>query len=462
MLFRSKSLFAAILAVALACDAMGQSCPPGTQCGPQGCFTAGLDFSGRQAPQRPAAPARVTPRSGLALPSIGSPHPAVVRVCNETDRHYNYGSGTLIEEAGQSLILTCAHTFREGSNRIYVGFPDGQRLEAKLLKQDQQWDLAVLAIPTPDWRVLPRKIATDWPKVGEEVRSYGWGGVDMTYRCNLGYVKGYSRTTETSSAEMLELTGYARDGDSGGPIFNGRGEVVAVCWGTDGKTVHGTFCGRIRRFLAGIVRPLVPVERRPPVQAKPPAVVESPPVKTRPPPVTNPFNPWSPPANTRPPDPSFDPTLGNRLEGVEKALAGLAAGAVTESPSLMTLAVPAVLAGLGWTGPPAIAVVMGLRVLSAIRRRRKKERAGDPVDEFRGTVPRDDTEAAQFLRLSQLEGRSPVHDALVGRIAFDELEKTIESQPNEPQADWARRLKRTLEDRFNAMAPVALAAGSNP
>ena len=83
----------------------------------------------------------------------------------------------------------------------------------------------------------------------------------------------------------------------------------------------------------------------------------------------------------------------------------------------------------------------------------------DAADEFPseiGIVPRDDTEAKQFLRLSQLEGRSPVHDALVGRIAFDEIQNTIDHEPAGSEAVWAQSLKDTLLTRFNEMAPTAV------
>ena len=53
---------------------------------------------------------------------------------------------------------------------------------------------------------------------------------------------------------MLLLTGHARDGDSGSPVFNRRGELVAVCWGSDDRGVVGTFSGRIRQFLRGVIQ----------------------------------------------------------------------------------------------------------------------------------------------------------------------------------------------------------------
>lgn len=75
-----------------------------------------------------------------------------------------------------------------------------------------------------------------------------------------------------------------------------------------------------------------------------------------------------------------------------------------------------------------------------------------PAFDFPQNPPRDTTEAKQFLRLAQLEGRDPLHDALVGRFAIDELEMMIERDG--PDAAFATDLKRTLEDRFNDMVPL--------
>ena len=108
---------------------------------------------------------------------------------------------------------------------------------------------------------------------------------------------------------------------------------------------------------------------------------------------------------------------------------------------------------------------MGLRLLSGLMRYRRRKQGSEEAaaaaggflpDGDIGSLPRDDEEAYQFLQLSRLEGRSPLHDALVGRIAFDELDKAIDAKPDGPGADWARALRRKLEDRFNQMAPPAL------
>ena len=181
-------------------------------------------------------------------------HPAVGRIHSDVlGRSRTYGSGTLIhKEAERGIVITCSHLFRDGMDSVTVTFPDGKRYVAELLKTDKAWDLAALLIAPPD--AAPVAIATDHPKQDDPLTFCGYGS-DGNYICGQGRALGYARTTLTRTYETLEMTGHARDGDSGGPMFNASGELVAVLWGTDGRMVGGTYCGRIRKFLTGICGP---------------------------------------------------------------------------------------------------------------------------------------------------------------------------------------------------------------
>jgi hypothetical protein len=130
------------------------------------------------------------------------------------------------------------------------------------------------------------------------------------------------------------------------------------------------------------------------------------------------------------------------------AKTGWLEGLAGSTPAWLTTAVTVG----GFSFPPALVAGLALRWL--IRRRRAK-RKGVTADAG-GLFLRDTTEAAQFLRLSKSEGRSPLHDALIGRLAYDELQNTIDRKPDGPEADFARDLRRRLENRFNEMAPLAL------
>jgi hypothetical protein len=52
--------------------------------------------------------------------------------------------------------------------------------------------------------------------------------------------------------EMVELSAGARQGDSGGPILNQRGELAGVLFGTSFGETTGSYCGRVRSFLVSV------------------------------------------------------------------------------------------------------------------------------------------------------------------------------------------------------------------
>jgi hypothetical protein len=51
------------------------------------------------------------------------------------------------------------------------------------------------------------------------------------------------------------ISGHARQGDSGGPVFNRNGRIIGVIWGTDGETVIGVQAGRLQLLLDAAVPP---------------------------------------------------------------------------------------------------------------------------------------------------------------------------------------------------------------
>ncbi|HYO26053.1 MAG TPA: serine protease [Lacipirellulaceae bacterium] len=74
--------------------------------------------------------------------------------------------------------------------------------------------------------------------------------------------------------------------------------------------------------------------------------------------------------------------------------------------------------------------------------------------ETHAPIERDDREARELLRLSQLEGRDPLQDALAGRLALDRLDALAEGDADPQRARLADDLRRELRDRFNEIAPT--------
>jgi hypothetical protein len=51
---------------------------------------------------------------------------------------------------------------------------------------------------------------------------------------------------------MVEVGAEARQGDSGGPIFNEQGELAGVLFGSGSGTTSGSYAGRVLNFLQGV------------------------------------------------------------------------------------------------------------------------------------------------------------------------------------------------------------------
>lgn len=176
-----------------------------------------------------------------------TPNPAVARIVTQDADGTSLGSGSLVDTQDQfGLIVTNWHVVRDAVGAIDVVFPNGFRSSARLLKIDQDWDLAALLIWRP--RVPPLRIANRAPLPGDVLTIAGYG--PGSYRAVSGRCTQYLAPSDHHPFEIVELSAAARQGDSGGPILNTRGELAGVLFGSDGGTTSGSYAGRVRQFLA--------------------------------------------------------------------------------------------------------------------------------------------------------------------------------------------------------------------
>lgn len=173
---------------------------------------------------------------------------AVARIVNKKSEESCVGSGTVVaRQQSIGVVLTCAHLFTEGVGDITIIGRGGEPKRALLVALDEKNDLACLFVHLPEGATLG--VAKELPGEGAALSSCGFGQAG-DFKTNHGACIGYATLSGGETLGVLEITGEARHGDSGGPILNARAEVVAVIMGTDGKTVDGTHCGLIRDFLA--------------------------------------------------------------------------------------------------------------------------------------------------------------------------------------------------------------------
>ena len=191
-------------------------------------------------------PTQAVPRAGVRLRS-DRPHPAVARIVVPEDGATAYGSGTLIDvRENFGLVITNWHVVRDATGTIEVKFPGGFTSKARALKVDSDWDLAALVIWQPP--IEPVSIAEEAPQPGDLLTICGYGQGD--YRCATGHCTQYYAPRLDFPRHMVELDVEARQGDSGGPIFNRQGKLAGVLFGAGQGTTLGSFGGRVGAFLA--------------------------------------------------------------------------------------------------------------------------------------------------------------------------------------------------------------------
>jgi hypothetical protein len=177
------------------------------------------------------------------------PHPAVVRIKVPEVDGIAYGSGTLVDvREDYGLVLTNWHVVHAASGPIEVTFPSGFVSQARSLKMDSDWDLAALVIWKPSCE--PVRLAAHPPQPGDILTICGYGSGD--YRAATGRCTQYYAPRLHLPQELVELDVQARQGDSGGPIFNARGELAGVLFGAGQGTTLGSFEGRVKTFLASL------------------------------------------------------------------------------------------------------------------------------------------------------------------------------------------------------------------
>ena len=202
--------------------------------------------------------------------------PSVVYLRADPD---GVGTGWVVD-AAKNLILTCRHVVGE-RRALEVFFPvfrdgrpladaadylgrraEGTLVPGKLLRTSDALDLALIEVPSmpAGTRALP--LAARRPALGQAVLGIGHrGDVDTLWNATAGTVRqrgtladGYFWQAAKLAADLpaLVLQSPIEEGDSGGPVLNGRGEVVGMIAALRRRTplaAVGPDASAIRTFL---------------------------------------------------------------------------------------------------------------------------------------------------------------------------------------------------------------------
>ena len=137
---------------------------------------------------------------------------------------FGAGSGFIVSPDG--VILTNAHVVRD-AKEVVVKMQDRREYRARVLGSDPKTDVAVLKIDAKNLPVVPIGKSSDL-KVGEWVLAIGSPfGLDSTVTAGVVSAKGRS-LPDDSNVPFIQTDVAVNPGNSGGPLFNTRGEVVGI------------------------------------------------------------------------------------------------------------------------------------------------------------------------------------------------------------------------------------------
>ena len=150
-----------------------------------------------------------------------------ITISGETSSRYGYGytyqasgSGFIITSDG--YILTNYHVI-SGSKSVTVATYDHNTYDAKVIGYDASNDIAVIKIDAEN--LAPVTLGdSDTLRVGESVYAIGNPLGELTFSLTGGIVSALSRNVQTEAGTSMSIN----SGNSGGALFNTRGEVIGI------------------------------------------------------------------------------------------------------------------------------------------------------------------------------------------------------------------------------------------
>lgn len=141
------------------------------------------------------------------------------------------GSGVLISEDG--LILTAAHVVQT-AEEVRVIFTNKESIPAKILATEKTADVALIKLvwPPSDKNIFLPKIAnSDNVKIGEQIFVIG-SPYGLAQSLSVGHISGRHKEQSVSDKftlmEFFQTDAAINTGNSGGPMFNMKGEVIGI------------------------------------------------------------------------------------------------------------------------------------------------------------------------------------------------------------------------------------------
>ena len=144
----------------------------------------------------------------------------------QTSSGMSAGSGFILTEDG--YVVTNYHVV-DGATSVNVVLHDGTSYPAALVGKDTTNDLAVLKVNASGLDAVALGSSDDLI-VGDQVVAIGNPLGELTATLTVGYVSAKERTVNTDGTiiNMIQTDAAINSGNSGGPLFNMKGQVVGI------------------------------------------------------------------------------------------------------------------------------------------------------------------------------------------------------------------------------------------
>ncbi|PSK94495.1 S1 family peptidase [Taibaiella chishuiensis] len=151
----------------------------------------------------------------------------------------SYG-GTGFALTNDGYIATNYHVVKD-ANAIYIQTNKGENLKAYIFAMEPSTDVAILKVEDKSFRFgktpLPYNIAKAQSGLGQRVFTIGYPKDDVVY--NEGYVSSENGYQGDTNSYQLEIT--ANPGQSGAPVLDKYGTVIALITGKQSNTTGTTY-----------------------------------------------------------------------------------------------------------------------------------------------------------------------------------------------------------------------------
>jgi serine protease Do len=148
------------------------------------------------------------------------------------------GTGFAVRNDG--YLVTNYHV-TAGADSIYIQNRDGQYFKTTLISFDEKADVALLKVEDKNFRFgkgeVPYSFATSKRKLGTKVFTLGFPQDEIVY--NQGYISSKNGFEGDSTQYRLQIP--ASPGQSGAPVVDESGEVVAIITGKESQTEGTTY-----------------------------------------------------------------------------------------------------------------------------------------------------------------------------------------------------------------------------